>query len=124
MKLTLTEQLLYAIEQRIAKIYCYKDQYCLDSPSSQDPYLFYVSQSNGNFIKYSVECLKSVPFSYNSKTGFIIDFDTTTDNVHSVLYEIVDTEMKQVGFTGVIEGSLHTEEQPNGFVLYLDLRGN
>ncbi len=124
MKLTLTEHLLYAIEQRIAKIHSYKDEYGLDSPSVKDPYLWYVSQSNGSFVKYTVDCLKSVPFSYNSKTGFIIDYDTETDNVHSVLYEIIDTEMKQVGFTGVIEGLLHTEEQPNGFVFYLDLTGN
>lgn len=121
MKLTLTEQLLYAIEQRIAKTCSYKEVYAL---SQQDPYLWYVSQSNGHFTKYTVDCLKSVPFSYNSKTGFIIDFDTTTDDVHSVLYEIVDTEMKQAGFAGIIEGSLHTKEQPDGFVLYLDLRGN
>jgi hypothetical protein len=119
MNLTLTEQLLYTIEQRIAKISLYKDEYGLE-----DPYLWYVSQSGGHFIKYTIECLKTVPFSYNSKTGFIIDFDITTDNVHSVLYEIVDTEMKQADFAGIIEGSLHTEEQSNGFVLYLDLTGN
>ena len=124
MKLTLTEHLLYAIEQRIAKTCSYKEEYGLDSPSQQDPYLWYVSQSNGHFIKYTVDCFKSVPFSYNSKTGFIIDFDTTSDNVHSVFYEIVDTEMKQAGFVGVIEGLLYTEEQPNGFGFYLDLTGN
>ena len=124
MKLTLTEHLLYAVEQRIAKIHSYREEYGLDLPSRQDSYLWYVSQSNGHFIKYTVDCFKSVPLSYKSKTGFIIDFDTATDNVHSVLYKIIDTEMKQDGFVDIIEGLLYTEEYPDGFEFYLDLTGN
>lgn len=125
--MTLIDQLIYTVEQRIAAAYV--EEKWTEKPVEQNikPYVFYISQGNNKYSRYSVQTLGEIPYTYNpdrkflsyySNNGYCVFF-TPEDTIHTAFLKILKSEYENA----IINGTVYREGQPNGFTLELDLTG-